>query len=159
LLMIFDDHHPGTSMPSWGHPPHQLASSWRRYRALPTYLHVYEDGRRVWPKAFPDRLLADFRRHFRDEWLPHHSIECFRKPALPMRVFLCPKRSGPSPGIELRPLRGAVACGNFFYNQLTQNPFPLVACFESASGLFRPVPKRGHGMASGRGIQRRGRGV
>jgi hypothetical protein len=41
--------------------------------ALPTY------GRRVWPKAYPDRLLADFRKHFREEWLPHHSIEYFRK--------------------------------------------------------------------------------
>jgi hypothetical protein len=47
--------------------------------ALPTYLHVYEDGRRVWPKAYPDRLLADLRKHFREEWLPHHSIEYFRK--------------------------------------------------------------------------------
>ena len=27
LLVIFDDHHPGTSMPSGGHPPHQLAAS------------------------------------------------------------------------------------------------------------------------------------
>jgi hypothetical protein len=47
--------------------------------ALPTYLHVYEDGRRVWPKAYPDRLWADFRKHFREEWLPHHSVEYFRK--------------------------------------------------------------------------------
>lgn len=46
--------------------------------ALPTYLQVFEDGRRVWPKAYPDRLLADFRKHFREEWLPHHSIEYFR---------------------------------------------------------------------------------
>src|SRR5436189_3059883 len=27
LLVIFDDHHLGTSMPSGGHPPHQLAES------------------------------------------------------------------------------------------------------------------------------------
>src|SRR5712664_3211404 len=27
LLVIFDDHHLGTSMPSEGHPPHQLAAS------------------------------------------------------------------------------------------------------------------------------------
>ena len=38
---------------------------------LPTYLHVFEDGRRVRPKAYPEQLLADFRRHFREEWLPH----------------------------------------------------------------------------------------
>jgi hypothetical protein len=46
---------------------------------LPTYLHIYEDGRRVWPKAYPERLLADFRKHYREEWLPHHSVEYFRK--------------------------------------------------------------------------------
>lgn len=45
---------------------------------LPTYLHVFEDGRRVWPKAYPERLLADFRRHFREEWLPNKAIEYFR---------------------------------------------------------------------------------
>jgi hypothetical protein len=27
LLVIFDDHHSGTSMPSGSHPPHQLAGS------------------------------------------------------------------------------------------------------------------------------------
>jgi hypothetical protein len=46
---------------------------------LPTYLHVFEDGRRVRPKAYPERLLADFRKHYREEWLPHHSVEYFRK--------------------------------------------------------------------------------
>jgi hypothetical protein len=45
---------------------------------LPTYLHVFEDGRRVWPKAYPDELLADFRKHFRNEWLPNRAIEYFR---------------------------------------------------------------------------------
>jgi KilA-N domain len=45
---------------------------------LPTYLHVYEDGRRVWPKAYPDQLLADFRKHFREEWLPNRAIDYFR---------------------------------------------------------------------------------
>ncbi|MCK1672780.1 KilA-N domain-containing protein [Bradyrhizobium sp. 150] len=46
--------------------------------ALPTYLHVYEDGRRVWPKAYPEQLLADFRKHFREEWLPNRAIDYFR---------------------------------------------------------------------------------
>src|SRR5882757_8516871 len=46
--------------------------------ALPTYLHVFEDGRRVWPKAYPDQLLADFRKHFREEWLPNRAIDYFR---------------------------------------------------------------------------------
>jgi hypothetical protein len=46
--------------------------------ALPTYLHVFEDGRRVWPKAYPDELLAAFRKHFREEWLPNRAIDYFR---------------------------------------------------------------------------------
>lgn len=46
--------------------------------ALPAYLHIYEDGRRVWPKAYPEALLAAWRRHFREEWLPHRAIEYFR---------------------------------------------------------------------------------
>jgi len=35
-------------------------------------------GRCVWPKAYPDELLADFRRHFREEWLPNRAIDYFR---------------------------------------------------------------------------------
>jgi hypothetical protein len=46
--------------------------------ALPTYVHVFEDGRRVPAKAYPETLLADFRRHFREEWLPNRAIEYFR---------------------------------------------------------------------------------
>ena len=45
---------------------------------VPTYLHVFEDGRRVWPKAYPEELLADFRKHFREEWLPNRAIDYFR---------------------------------------------------------------------------------
>jgi hypothetical protein len=32
LLVISNDHHPGTSMPSGGHPPHQLATSFIFHR-------------------------------------------------------------------------------------------------------------------------------
>jgi KilA-N domain len=47
--------------------------------ALPTYLHVFEDGRRVPAKAYPESLLADFRRHFREEWLPNRALDYFRR--------------------------------------------------------------------------------
>jgi hypothetical protein len=47
--------------------------------ALPTYLHVFEDGRRVPAKAYPESLLADFRKHFREEWLPHRALDYFRR--------------------------------------------------------------------------------
>lgn len=46
--------------------------------ALPTYLHSYEDGRRVAAKAYPDRLLAQFRKHFREEWLLMKSVAYFQ---------------------------------------------------------------------------------
>lgn len=47
--------------------------------ALPTYTHVFEDGRRVQAKAYPDALLAGWRKHFREVWLPHRSTEYFGK--------------------------------------------------------------------------------
>lgn len=47
--------------------------------ALPTYSHVYEDGRRVPAKAYPEKLLPDFRQHFRSEWLPNRAIEYFTR--------------------------------------------------------------------------------
>lgn len=46
--------------------------------ALPTYLHVYEDGRRVQAKAYPETLLAAWRKHFREEWLPNRAIDYFK---------------------------------------------------------------------------------
>lgn len=46
--------------------------------ALPTYPHVYEDGRRVQAKAYPEALLPSFRKHFREEWLPNRAIDYFR---------------------------------------------------------------------------------
>ncbi|MBW8299474.1 MAG: KilA-N domain-containing protein [Hydrogenophaga sp.] len=45
--------------------------------ALPTYWHVYEDGRRVQAKAYPESLLADWRKHFREEWLPNRAVAYF----------------------------------------------------------------------------------
>ena len=47
--------------------------------ALPTYIHEFEDGRRVSAKAYPEALLAEFRRHFREEWLPLKSVEYFKQ--------------------------------------------------------------------------------
>ncbi|MCB1463880.1 MAG: KilA-N domain-containing protein [Nitratireductor sp.] len=47
--------------------------------ALPTYWHLYEDGRRVRAKAYPETLLAEWRRHFREEWLPNKAIQYFQK--------------------------------------------------------------------------------
>jgi len=46
---------------------------------LPVYFHRFPDGRVVPAKLYPEDLLADFRKHVREVWLPEHSIEYFRK--------------------------------------------------------------------------------
>lgn len=38
--------------------------------ALPTYRHEYADGRVVLAKLYPNEVLADFRKHFHEVWLP-----------------------------------------------------------------------------------------
>ncbi|KSM69786.1 DNA-binding protein [Pseudomonas aeruginosa] len=45
--------------------------------ALPTYRHVFEDGRVVFPKLYPNDVLADFRRHFHTVWLPQKAERYF----------------------------------------------------------------------------------
>lgn len=64
---------------------------------LPTYLHVFEDGRQpVRAKAYPDELLHHFRAHFRNVWLPERAAEYFsaRDPvALQYLPRLLPKRA------------------------------------------------------------------
>jgi hypothetical protein len=58
--------------------------------ALPTYLHSFEDGRRVPAKAYPEILLAEFRRHFREEWLPLKAVEYFKQRD-PLALAFLPK--------------------------------------------------------------------
>lgn len=45
--------------------------------ALPKYVHVFEDGRRVTANAYPETLLAEWRQHFRDVWLPMKAVDYF----------------------------------------------------------------------------------
>ena len=48
--------------------------------ALPTYSHDYLDRRGiVFPKAYPDEYLAEFRRWFRSTWLPVHGVKYFKQ--------------------------------------------------------------------------------
>jgi len=61
--------------------------------SLPTYEHEYADGRVVLAKLYPNSLLAEFRRHFNEEWLPNHAVEYFGKKdstALPYLTKLLP---------------------------------------------------------------------
>ena len=61
---------------------------------LPTYRHIFEDGRRaVFARAYPERLLGDFRRHVREVWMPMRSLASFRerdREALPFLMRLLP---------------------------------------------------------------------
>lgn len=45
---------------------------------LPTYEHVFEDGRVVRPKAYPNVLLPGFRAHFFEVWMPQKAIDYFK---------------------------------------------------------------------------------
>jgi hypothetical protein len=44
-----------------------------------TYIHAYEDGRRVKVKMYPIELWPDFIKHFHEEWLPKHAQGYFQK--------------------------------------------------------------------------------
>lgn len=44
---------------------------------LPTYRHEYADGRTVTAKLYPNELLADFRKHFHEVWLPTKAEKYF----------------------------------------------------------------------------------
>lgn len=65
-------------------------------KSLPTYRHVYADGRAVQAKLYPNEVLADFRRHFHDVWLPKKAAPYFAerdKKALPHLTKLLPAPS------------------------------------------------------------------
>jgi hypothetical protein len=48
--------------------------------ALPSYIHVFEEGRPpIRANAYPDALLAPFRQHFREVWLPTKAVRYFEK--------------------------------------------------------------------------------
>jgi len=46
---------------------------------LPTYPHKYEDGRIVYPKLYPNAVLADFRKYFHEVWLRQKAIQYFKE--------------------------------------------------------------------------------
>jgi hypothetical protein len=47
-------------------------------KSFPKYAHRYEDGRVVMANAYPDSLLALWRKHFREVWLPMHGVRYFK---------------------------------------------------------------------------------
>lgn len=45
---------------------------------LPKYTHTFEDGRKVLANAYPDDLLAVFRKYALEFWLPKHAPKYFK---------------------------------------------------------------------------------
>lgn len=46
--------------------------------SLPTYRHAFDDGRIVYPKLYPNSVLADFRKYFNEVWLPNRAVGYFQ---------------------------------------------------------------------------------
>ncbi len=44
---------------------------------FPTYKHRYLDGRIVDARLYPNELLAEFREHFHNTWLPKRARDYF----------------------------------------------------------------------------------
>lgn len=60
----------------------KMFSAWLRANghdpdSMPSYPHVYEDGRVVNARAYPIRLLPEFRRHFAEVWMGTRAIGYF----------------------------------------------------------------------------------
>jgi hypothetical protein len=46
---------------------------------MPRYKHEFEDGRApVWARAYPNELLAEFRRHFTEVWIRYRAVGYFQ---------------------------------------------------------------------------------
>lgn len=66
---------------------------------LASYPHDYLDGRAlVYPKLYPDSFLAEYRRWFRECWLPEYGVKYFKKrdPASLVYLDRIPALSGPA---------------------------------------------------------------
>jgi hypothetical protein len=68
----------------------KIFSNWLRKEkgmntdAMPAYVHQFEDGRPpIMARAYPNELLADFRKHFSEVWLRYKAEKYFseRDPA------------------------------------------------------------------------------
>lgn len=64
--------------------------------SLPTYRHIYGDGRVVYPKLYPNQVLADFRKHFNEVWLPLKAASYFGERD-PKALEYLPKALPPPP--------------------------------------------------------------
>ena len=63
---------------------------------FPTYKHRYEDGRIVKARLYPNELLADFRQHFQEVWLPARTTNYFEERD-PKALEFLPRLLSPPP--------------------------------------------------------------
>lgn len=71
----------------------RMFSAWLRKNGIdpdkfPDYSHKYLDGRIVRARLYPNELLADFRKHFNEIWLPSKAIDYFSSRDPKAIVFL-----------------------------------------------------------------------
>lgn len=60
---------------------------------FPTYKHIFEDGRIVDAKLYPNELLAEFRLHFNEVWIPQRAVTYFQERDIKALPYL-PKALG-----------------------------------------------------------------
>ncbi len=80
----------------------KMFSGWLREKGydpetFPTYEHVYEDGRVVPARLYPNELLEAFRKYLYETWLPERSIGYFRErdpKAIPYLEVIMPLGEG-----------------------------------------------------------------
>lgn len=69
-------------------------------KALPQYMHRYQDGRVVSAKLYPEEILGAFRKFLREEWMPRQAAAYFKPRAPEALPFLdqLPALAGPTGG-------------------------------------------------------------
>lgn len=65
-------------------------------KTFPSYRHRYIDGRVVNARLYPNELLADFRRHFHEVWLPTKCADYFKERDVQALPYLPKLLEGPA---------------------------------------------------------------
>lgn len=72
---LWPDISEGKMVAKWLRDEHGIDTS-----DLPTYRHEFEDGRKaIYARAYPNRLLCEFRTHLHDVWLPQRAMTYFKE--------------------------------------------------------------------------------
>ena len=79
---------PGNKLPDGSEG--KMFSNWLREQHIdptlfPKYSHLFEDGRQVEARAYPEAHLGSFRKHFREVWINQHATRYFHT-AMPIAL-------------------------------------------------------------------------